>query len=81
MTKPISKNLKAGLDFLWPVRKIRGGYRYFDEASNKYWLVKESEIRKLGKKINQHLDDQDLFYSANQIYSFWCNESNAKEIL
>lgn len=76
----MSKNLETGLNYLWPFKQVPGGYTYFDEASNKTWKVSESSIRKLGKKINAKQDDEDPGYSAGTVYSFWCNETPAKEV-
>ena len=80
MTKPISKNLEAGLSCLWPFKRVPGGYTYFDDSSIKTWKVSESDVRKLGKKINAKQDVEDPGYCAGTIYSLWCSESSAQEV-
>ena len=61
--------LETGLALL-DAEQVENGYKYFDDASRKYWLVSEGDVEDLGRRLQA--DESDA-------YSLWCGDTVSEE--
>ena len=73
MNTPKITDLQRGLLYLNATRKSKGIYRYFDDATNKYFLSDGFDVRDLGKRLRKSFSDSGS--ANNEIYSRWCSET------
>ena len=61
--------LETAVEFL-NAEKVEDGYKYFDDASRKYWLVGEHDLEDLGRRLQANEPDA---------YSLWCSDTVSEE--